>query len=309
MSRHILISNGTGAGYTNGVLAEGAISPQKRTSGSVSPFLTALDTVASAPEFRFIQGASDGINKVSPWIYAKDVLSVGGRTNANPTVQNTTLLFGGSGATEKGTVFIKLINYTDGLEPYGIVYYEVPVAVGDTSIALRTKVFNVLNADLPDWITGLGGIFTFLIIEGKDRTSTTSAPQTRFDIFIEMVSSDDSIGINGITIDKSLTALPSPGVGSGIEVAIEEKNNFGTMYGFYERTEEAIPPEQTAVEGTNHNMYYIVASKNRSAQQHIHKVDDRIELIIAIPPGAAETALAAIMQPYLADAGHTWPTL
>jgi hypothetical protein len=152
MARHLYIGNDVAVSYTNGLLADGAIDVQKlSSSGPTSLFPS--DTIADSDQIRIVQGGPVGIdvNIVSPWIYGRDVIAWGGQSYAAQAAQVSTVTLA-TNATAAKDHFIKLVNLTDGAEPFEFKNYEISATAGQTPAAQATALFNLINADKPHWI-------------------------------------------------------------------------------------------------------------------------------------------------------------
>ena len=152
MARQLLIGNDVAVSYSNGVLANGALDVQKLSADGPTS-MVAGDTIADSSQFRIVQG-NGTTNIVSPWIYGRDVINWSGKSHVAQTAQVGTIVFASS-STAEYTLEFKLINKTNGVEPFEMKSYEVTVptstshtGAGSPGALLAAEV----NNDLPHWI-------------------------------------------------------------------------------------------------------------------------------------------------------------
>ena len=291
MARHLLIGDGTTVLYdANGLLADGAVDVQKLSSDGPTS-LVAGDTIADSDQIRIVQGGPAGIdvNIVSPWIYGKDIVAWGGQSYAAQTPAENTITITGP-STEAGTLHIKLINKSNGAEPFQIKNYDVAVANGDAQNAIATAINTAINADLPSWITTCAVAANVVTLTGQVKDANNEYG-TIFDIAEEDVATADATSIGGVTVTVASTADYAPGVGDGHFIKKMEEDNRGVAYGFYNRVELPNTPAASAVVGTTYDVYHLVATKDGSSASQIHGVDNLIEIYVASPAGDADGIL------------------
>tara|TARA_R100000951_G_scaffold29886_1_gene25798 strand:+ start:11447 stop:12364 length:918 start_codon:yes stop_codon:yes gene_type:complete len=305
MSRHLIIGADTTVNDTDGVVDEGAVMVQKRSADGPTE-LDATDTLADAPEIRFVQGGPDG-NIVSPWIYGKDLIAVGGQSYAAQTAQVSTLTIVGT-TTEAGRVFVKVIDMSNGVEPFAFKNYDVAIASGADQTAIALAINTAINLDLPSWIATCVYSLGVITMTGKT-VSTTRSEGAIFTIAVDQASTADDEDIAGITsITPAKTNSYSPGVGGGNFIAKMEEEQMGVGYGYYNRIGQPITPTATAVKATTYDVYHFVATKDGSSHSQIHGVDNRIEIYVAQTAGGTNS-VEAVLAAWLPDAGFTVPTL
>ena len=306
MARHLYIGNAAAVAYdSNGLLADGAIDIQKLSADGPTS-LAPGDVLADSDQIRVVQGGPAGIdvNIVSPWIYGRDVVAWGGRSYAAQAAQVSTVTLA-TNATAAKDHFIKLINLTDGAEPFEFKNYEISATAGQTPAAQATALFNLINADKPHWINTVAdngaGVLTFTGFT-KGATKADGSVQSEVVLF-DVVDNLD--GDNGTTAAFATTTAASRGNGDSYYVKEMEEELRGAQYGFYNRVELPNTPAQSTVIGDSYDMYHIVATKDGSSHSQIHGVDNLIEIYIAFDNGTAALtqALEGQLNPYMNSAG------
>ena len=305
MARHLYIGNAVAVAYTNGLLADGAIDVQKLSSNGPTS-LAPSDTIADSDQIRIVQGGPAGIdvNIVSPWIYGRDVIAWGGRSYAAQAAQVSTVTLA-TNATAAKDHFIKLVNLTDGAEPFEFKNYEISATAAQTPAAQATALFNLIDANKPHWIKTVAdngaGVLTFT---GYKKGETKADGSTQGEVVLFDVV-DNLDGGNGTTATFATTTAASRGNGDGFYVKEMEEELRGAQYGFYNRVELPNTPAQSTVTGDSYDMYHIVATKDGSSHSQIHGVDNLIEIYIAFDNGTAALtqALEGQLNPYMNSAG------
>ena len=306
MARHLYIGNAVAVAYdANGLLDDGAIDIQKLSSDGPTSLLPG-DTLADSDQIRVVQGGPAGIdvNIVSPWVYGRDVVAWGGRSYAAQAAQVSTVTLA-TNATAAKDHFIKLINLTDGAEPFEFKNYEISATAGQTPAAQATALFNLINADKPHWINTVAddgaGVLTFTGFT-KGATKADGSVQSEVVLF-DVVDNLD--GDNGTTATFATTTAASRGNGDSYYIKEMEEELRGAQYGFYNRVELPNTPAQSTVIGDSYDVYHIVTTKDGSSASQIHGVDNLIEIYIAFDNGTAALtmALEGQLNPYMNSAG------
>ena len=309
MARHLLIGNDVAVAYdANGLLADGALDVQKLSSDGPTSLVPG-DTIAESDQIRIVQGGPSDIdvNIVSPWIYGRDVVAWGGQTYAAQTPEINTITITGP-STEAGTLHIKLINKSNGAEPFQIKNYDVAVGSADAQNTIAGAINTAINADLPSWITTCAVAANVVTLTGQVKDANNEYG-TIFDIAEEDVATADGTSINGVTVTVAQTQEYTPGVGDGHFIRKMEEDNRGVQYGFYNRVELPNTPAASSVLTDNYDIYHIVATKDGSSASQIHGVDNLIEIYIAfdradaLGTGAVKADLENKLNGYLVSAG------
>ncbi len=296
MARHLLIGDGTTAAYANGLLADGSIDIQKLSSNGPTS-LVAGDTIADSDQIRFVQGGPSNIdvNIVSPWIYGKDIVVAGGRSYAASTAKDETYTISALTATAAGEATIKVVNITNGEEPFQFKSWTYSYVIGETATNIADGLKALIAVDQADFVncdnTGASdATFDFSgFIMGATMNDglVNQGNPTNFEVVFE--------DVNGTDAARTISAavVGSYAVGSGEYYAIKamEEANRGVNYGFYNRVELPNTPAASAVAGSTYDVYHIVATKDGSSHSQVHGVDNLIEIYIASPAGDADGLL------------------
>lgn len=283
MARHLYIGNNVANAYTSGVLADKAIDVQKLgATGPVS--MVPGDTISSSSQFRIVQGTATK-NIVSPWIYGKDVINWSGKSAVAQTAQvfDLSLL---TNAVAAGTHEIKLINMTNGAEPFEMKSYEIAVTANMTPTAQCILFAAAINADLPHWVSSITNGGTNIGITGYTKGAVKADGSIQEEL-VEMRGADNMDGSNGTVNTFSSTTPGSQGIGDGFYVRKMEDDQKGNQYGYYLRGHLPNTPADTSVTATAYDMYTIAATKDGSSSSQIHGVDNLIEVTIAMDPATA----------------------
>ena len=193
MARHLYIGNNVANAYTAGVLADKAIDVQKLSATGPTSMVPG-DTIASSTQFRIVQGTATK-NIVSPWIYGKDVINWSGRSAAAQTAQVFDIALA-TNATAASTHEFKLINMTNGAEPFEMKSYEYTVAAGATPTAQCTALTAAINADLPHWVSSIANGGTNIGITGFTKGAVKADGSVQEEL-VEMRGADNMDGSNG----------------------------------------------------------------------------------------------------------------
>lgn len=303
MARHLLIGDGTAVAYTNGLLADGAVDIQKLSSDGPSS-LVAGDTIADSDQIRIVQGGPSGIdvNIVSPWIYGRDIVAWGGQSGVAQTAEVMRITLS-TNASAAGTHSFKIINLTNGAEPFEIKNYEYTVANGATPAAQCASLKAAIDADLPYWVNGAvtDNADGTLDITGFKKGEVRVDGQVQ-DELVHMDAAFDNAEGGATTMAVTYQTAGSRGFGDGFYVKELEEELRGAQYGFYNRVELPNTPAQSAVTSTAYDMYHLVATKDGSSHSQIHGVDNLIEIYIALPAGDADNvAFEAAANSYAAS--------
>jgi len=300
MARHLYIGNDVANAYTAGVLADKAIDVQKLSAtGPVS--MVPGDTIAASSQFRIVQGTATK-NIVSPWIYGKDVINWSGRSAAAQTAQVFDIALA-TNATAASTHEFKLINMTNGAEPFEMKSYEYTVAAAATPTTQCTALAAAINADLPHWVKSIANGGTNIGITGYKKGEVKADGSVQEEL-VEMRGADNMDGSNGTVATLSSTTPGSQGTGDGFYVRKMEDDQKGNQYGYYMRGHLPNTPADTSITATAYDMYTIAATKDGSSASQIHGVDNLIEVNIAMDPSTAAITnlFESQMNGYLASA-------
>ena len=300
MARHLYIGNNVANAYTNGVLADKAIDVQKLSATGPTSMVPG-DTIASSTQFRIVQGTATK-NIVSPWIYGKDVINWSGRSAAAQTAQVFDIALA-TNATAASTHEIKLINMTNGAEPFEMKSYEISVAAGATPTTQCIAFTAAINADLPHWVSSIANGGTNIGITGFTKGAVKADGSVQEEL-VEMRGADNMDGSNGTVNTFSSTTPGAQGIGDGFYVRKMEDDQKGNQYGYYMRGHLPNTPADTSVTATAYDVYTIAATKDGSSASQIHGVDNLIEVNIAMDPATAAITnlFESQMNGYLASA-------
>lgn len=304
MARHLLVGASTITPvYTGGLLGAGDLDIQKMSSSGPTS-LAPGDTVADADQIRFVQGSPSGLsaNIVTPWIHGRDIVAVGGQSYAAQAAQVSTITITAS-SVEAGTLYVKLIDRTDGESPFTIKNYEVSIAASAAQNDIATAISTAINADLPSWIASCTVATNVVTITGQTRDADNDYG-TIFELADDQSAADDDGLISGLTVAFATTTAYSPGVGDGFHIQKMEQELRGVQYGFYNRLELPIAPAQSTVNTATYDVYHIVAGKAQKAVGQIFGVDNRIEIYVAVPAAATgQAGFEAQLNGYIAALG------
>jgi len=301
MARHLMIGNEIAAAYTNGLLADGAIDVQKLSASGPTSMVPG-DTIATSAQFRIVQGGA-GNNIVSPWIYGKDVINWSGKSHVAQVaeVKRATLT---TNATAVGNHTLKIINKTNGAEPFEMKSYEIAVTATMTPTAQTALLKIAIDADLPHWVNGAvtdnGGSIDCTGFKKGEAKADGSIQED----LVAMEFAWDS-NSNGTTMADTAQTPGNRGYGDGYYIKDMEENNRGTQYGYYNRVQLPNTPALTTVVASPYDVYHIAATKDGSSASQIMGVDNLIEINIAFDNGTAAltSALEGVLNPYLLSAG------
>jgi hypothetical protein len=309
--RQLLIGDGTAAALTNGLTADGSIDIQVLSSdGPVK--LAPGDTVADSDSIRFVQGTG-GTQIASPWIKGKNVVAYGGKSGVAQAAEVARFTIS-TNATAAGTHTLKLINLTNGAEPFEFKSYEIAVTATMTPTAQTALLKTAIDADLPHWVNGAvtdnGGnldITGFKKGESKADGSVQAELVHMDGAFGQEVTATGAINNNGSTMAVTYSTPGSRGFGDGFYIREFEEELQGSGFGYYNRVELPIQPTLHSVTGNVYDMYHIVASKDGSTTSGINGVDNLMEIYIALDDGTAAStqAFEGALNPYLNSVGFS----
>ena len=296
MARHLYIGNAVAVSYSSGVLANGAVDIQK-LSATGPTSMVAGDTIADSSQFRIVQG-NGTTNIVSPWIYGKDVINYSGKSHVAQVAQVKRAALT-TNASAAGNHTLKVINKTNGAEPFEMKSYEIEVASGATPTAQCTALTTAINADLPHWVNSITNNGTSIDFTGFKKGETKADGSTQEDL-VEMEFAWEG---SGTTMADTAQTAGLRGYGDGFYIKKLEEDLRGVNYGYYNRVQLPVTPAQTAVTGDAYDVYHIAATKDGSSASQINGVDNIIELNIAFDNGTAALtqALESALNGYLAS--------
>jgi len=300
MARHLYIGNAVAVARTvTGILDAGAVEIQKNSASGPTAMLPG-DTIADSPQFRIVQGTGTR-DLVSPWIYGRDVINWSGKSHVAQVAEVAVATLS-TNATVAGNHTLKIINLTNGAEPFEMKSYEISVAAAATPTT-QTAAFKVaIDADLPHWVNGAvtdnGGN---LAITGFKKGESKADGSVQEDL----VHMDFVFEGEGTTQATTYSTVGLRGYGDGFYVAKMEEDHKAIMYGDHNRIYLPTTPANTAVTGDSYDMYNIAATKDGSSNSQIHGVDNIIELNIAFDNGTAAltSAFEGALNPYLNSVG------
>ena len=302
MARQLLIGNEVAVARTSaGILDNGALEVQK-LSASGPTAMAPGDTIADSPQFRIVQG--NGVRDiVSPWIYGKDVINWSGKSHVAQVAEVAVATFT-TNASAAGTHTIKIINLTNGVEPFEMKSYDITVANTATPTTQSAAFKVAIDADLPHWVAAA-------VTDGTGNISATGwkKGQTKRDGSVqeELVHMDFVFEGSGTTQATTYSTVGLRGYGDGYYVKDFEDSLMGANYGYYNRLAQPITPANTVVVASPYDMYAIAATKDGSSNSQINGVDNLIEINIAFDGGtpAITQALEGVLNPYLNSAGFS----
>ena len=292
MARHIYVGAEAAATYANGVLGNGAIDIQKM-SGTGPTTLVLGDTVAVAPQIRFVQG-NGTTNIVSPWIYGKDIVDWSGRSYTAAVIDDVTYTISALTATAAGEATIKFIDKTNGNEPFTFKSWTVAYPIGATATTIADALKAEIIADPAKFCIELQAATSNATIQptgyaigATDGYGDLVVKSKILDVAFEDVNATDA----SRTVAGVVATSPSDGAGDGIFVRKMEEENQGTQSGYYNRIQQPIAPTLVAVNATNYDMWHVAATKDGSSASQIHGVDNVISITMANTVGSAANAL------------------
>ena len=288
MARHLIIGNGTAASYAAGVLAAGSIDVQKKGTNGAHTSVTSTDTNLTAPEIRFAQGSANG-NIYSPWIKVANAINWDGKSYAAAVAANTVATYSGT-LTNAGELSVKVMNVSNGVEPFEIKSWTLAYAAGAALNTTITALHTLINADLPSFIASTtlatpAITFTGFNIGDLDGAGERVLNPGNFKVMLEDTAGQIS--------DALVPTAAVIGVGEPYRVLEFEKSLQGSTFGYYNRVQQPIAPA-TSVDVANdtYDMYSLVVTKDGSTTSGINGVDNLIEISIALDITTATTTSA-----------------
>jgi len=293
MSRHLFVGTGVSSTYNNGILADGKVGFQKLSANGPTAIGTS-DTIADSDQIRVVQGTPNG-NKVSPWIYGRNVIVFSGANYADPISHKGTVTVAGGNSGSAGEVVVKFVR-TGGPRPE-IFKFSTVIANNTSNADSAQAIVDAFAAlsSVPEWLnktaTRSSDVVTFA---GSLRGDVTKSGGTweydppMFEIIIESSSVATS------TFTAANSAKANPGTGDGNSVRYYEETLQGVSDGYYNRRNLPIQPTLHAVASSNYDMATIVATKDGSTSPQIKGVDNLIEISIALVDVTGSSGNAAI---------------
>ena len=297
MARHLLIGDGT---TSTGVEAAGAVGIEK-LSASGPTQLVAGDTLADSMQIRFVQGTA-GHNIVSPWIYGKDIINFSGQSNGNQVAEVAVATLTSS-ALAAGTHTLKIINLTNGAEPFEMKSYDITVTASMTPTAQTALLKTAVDANLPHWVNGAitdngGNVAMTGFTKGAAKVDgSIQGDLVHMDFVWEAAANDTTQATTYSTVGLR-------GYGDGFYVEEFEQSLQGSNFGYYNRVQQPVAPTTYTATGSSYDMYSIVATKDGSSASQIHGVDNLIEINIAMIAGDADgLVFEGKLNPWMSSAG------
>ena len=288
MARQLLIGNDAAVAYTNGVLADKAVDIQKLSSDGPTS-LVGGDTIADSDQIRVVQG-NGTTNIVSPWFYGRDVIAWGGKSGVAQTAEVAVATFTTNNAAVVTNMTLKVINLTNGLEPFEFKTYEVEIPASGTVTDIAVAFKNAINADPAHWMkvsTPASNASGVLSITGLKKGEAKADGSIQEELVHMDFAYENDQALCLTTMAVTYSTPGSRGVGDGFYIREMEEELRGANYGFYNRIQQPNTPDATSVTATAYDMYHIVATKDGSSSSQIHGVDNLIEIYIAFDPTTA----------------------
>tara|TARA_R110002012_G_scaffold2124_9_gene10199 strand:+ start:12021 stop:12947 length:927 start_codon:yes stop_codon:yes gene_type:complete len=288
MARHLIVGDGTAYGVTAGLVDDGAISVQKMSASGPTELVLG-DTIATAPQIRLVAGGTDGKDIVTPWIYGRDVINWSGKSYSAQTAQVGTLAFSGA-AGSAYTLECKLINKTNGVEPFELKSYEISVANGAANTAVSAALAVAINADLPHWIKTVADSSGTITITGYKKGEAKADGSVQSEVVMwDFADNSGTWDTTTVTVDVDATTAAFRGYGDPFYLKDFEDELMGTSHGYYDRRNLPIAPTNQVLTTNTYDMYSLVATKDGSSSSQIHGVDNLIEINIGLKPGDADS--------------------
>lgn len=292
--RQLLISNDATATYASGLLADGAVDIFKKdANGEMTP-LVAGDSIIDAPEICFMQGTA-AENIVSPWISGKNIISFSGLSYEAQTAKGIRVTVATT-STSAGAVDIKFIRREEQPQEFHILSTHVPNNTAQDDIVNLIEAqaaADIAAGNWPEWLsTTISNSGSNTVdFTGSKNGDTTVSGATWKEGAVEFVTAIDSTEITATTFVESSAATLVKGSGNGYDVERMENELMGSGYGYYNRMHFPKSPANTAVVGTNYDVYSIVSTKDGSTSPQIKGVDNLMEIYIATVAGGTDALL------------------
>lgn len=309
MAKHLMIGNEVAVSYSSGVLADGAVDIQKLSASGPTSMLPG-DTIADSAQFRIVQG-NGTTNVVSPWVYGKDVINWSGKTHVAQVAEVAVATIS-TNAAAVGKHRLKVINLTNGAEPYDVKSYEIDVdpATNDTPTEQGVLFLAAIVADLPHWVKGVTHSSGALSFTGYKKGEVKADGSVQEDLVHMTFGFETEVTATGAmntqsTVATTYSTAGLRGYGDGFYVKDLEDRQFGLQSGFYLRGHLPNTPAAKTNTASPYSMYHIAATKDGSSASQINGVDNIIEINIAFDNGtvALTSALEGLLNPYLLSAG------
>jgi|SaaInlV_165m_DNA_1040744.scaffolds.fasta_scaffold12822_4 hypothetical protein len=248
--------------------ADGGIMIQKKnlTTGVITE-LGDADTIATAPEIRFVRnGAGDVVSSASPWIKGTDIVGYAENAGAAQSAQSLAITCT-NGTSGDPLVTVKLIETAAGYEPFERANFEVDPA------AFAANLDAAIQANRPAFLTGesvSGSVVTLVGTTYAGGDAGLTNIQIAFDA-------------NGGTATAVLSNTPaSKGSGVGYFLVDQENEQLGREKSdYYRATHLPQSNDLFAVAGTSYDMYSF--NVQNSALGQIRGVDNMRNIQIAVP--------------------------
>jgi len=292
MARQLLIGKaGVAVAYTAGKLANGAIDVQKESANGAHTSVAASgETSKTVPKLRIVQGTSLG-NVYSPWIDARNVINWSGAAGAAQAAHQLVYTISTSSAVSFN-LELKLINMTNGAEPFEMKNYEFAVVGIKSPTQQIVGLYNAIVADPPHWIKTVSKSAGALTLVGYKKGEAKVDGSVQGDL-VQFKFADNSGDWSASTV-AGVFSGGTRGVGDPFYVEAFEKSLQGMNFGYYNRIDRPNAPVTYAdVDGSpaDYDMYSVVATKDGSTTSGINGVDNLIEINIAFPQDGTETDL------------------
>jgi hypothetical protein len=212
--------------------AAGGIEIQKKDANGEPVAVTGSDTVATAPEIRFVRTGSAVVGSevdavASPWIKGTDIIGYDGVSGAAQVAEVLTMTYTNDAAG--GNVTVKFIETSSGYEPFVRKSYEVDAA------SIGANLATAIAADRPD----------FLVSHTANAATITA--QTFIGPNDSLTNIQVAFDAQGTTAAASVAKTSTRGEGEAIHLAKEEENLLGSGVGDYYRVQQADPSTRYVV--------------------------------------------------------------
>ena len=217
------------------------------------------------------------------------------------------MIFAGGNSTAAYTVEFKIINRTNGLEPFEMKSYSVAIASGISNTgagSVGSLINTAVNADLPHWIKTFAWAGATMTITGYKKGETKADGSIQGETVLwDLADNSADWSVHTATVDVDATSAADRGSGDGYYVKEMEEELRGAQYGYYNRLELPNTPALVTEVAEPYDMYNITATKDGSSNSQIHGVDNLIEVNIAFDNGTAAltAALESVLNGYLAS--------
>lgn len=293
--RQLLIGTGATATYASGLLANGAIAAFKKDANGEMVKLNLGDTIVDAPEICFMQGTA-AENIVSPWISGKNIINWSGLSYEAQTAKKIRVTVSSTTSTSAGSVDIKFIRREEQPQEFHILSTHIAIGLDQDAIvnAIEAQAAaDIAAGNWPEWLSTTisnNGNAT-VDFTGSKNGDTTVSGATWKEGAVEFVTAIDSSEVTPNTFTESVETALVKGSGNGYDVERMENELMGSGYGYYNRMHFPKSPANTAVVGTNYDVYSIVATKDGSTSPQIKGVDNLMEIYVAAVAGDTDSAL------------------